>query len=66
MQCCGVFVYVISTVSCALGCAHILLTLLVLYCVPQAHIRCKHLINTLLNRIILSPKFPLFMLVKQQ
>ena len=44
-------VYVISRVHCVLGCAYILLTLLFLYCALWAHIRSKHLINTLLHYI---------------
>lgn len=43
MKYCCVFVYVISTVSCA----HILFTLLFLYCVLRAHVRGKRVINTL-------------------
>ena len=35
MNCWGVFVYAISRVHCTLGFAHILSTLLILYCVLQ-------------------------------
>ena len=43
------YVYVIGKVQCALGCVHILLALLFLYCALQAHVRCKRLTNTLLH-----------------
>ena len=49
-------IYVISTVQCALGCGYILWTVLFLYCVLWAHVRCKQLINTLLHYST-SPKF---------
>ena len=46
MKCHSVF-----RVHCALGCLHILLILLHLYCALQGHIRCKHLTDTLLHDI---------------
>lgn len=38
-------------VHCALSCVYSLLTLLFWYCACQAHISCKHLINTLLHYV---------------
>ena len=37
-------VYVISRVHCALGCVHILLTLLFLHSELQVHVKCKRFI----------------------
>ena len=37
----------IRRVHCALGCVHILLTLLFLYCALRAHLRCRRLVTTL-------------------
>ena len=48
-----VCVCIISRAPCALGCLHILLILLFLYCVLRAHARCNSLVNTLLFYITL-------------